>query len=134
MAFSQLNGISLCSLVTINGMSRNATSEFMGQTQGISCGKDPILSDGPVVSREEICLGVLDRTPTVGVKFVGGGVPGFVGARSVITSTDGACSGASKLPPGWYVFFGPNGPGYDGYQIVQMDGNSSCYPATVTGC
>ena len=134
MAFSQLNGISLCSLVTINGMSRNATSQFMGQTQGISCGKDPILSDGPVISREEICSGVLDRDPTGGVDFVHNDVPGNLDTKSIITSTDGVCSGASKLPPGWYVFFGPNGPGRDGYQIVQMDGNSSCFPATVTGC
>ncbi len=134
MAFSHLNGVALCDWVTINGMSRNATNTIIGQTQGVTCGKDPILSDGPVVSRDVICTGILDREPTGGVDFVHNDVPGNLDTKSIITSTDGVCNGASKLAVGWYVFFGPQGPGYDGYQVVQMDGNGSCLPADVTGC
>ncbi len=134
MAFSQLNGVALCDWVTINGMSRNATNTIIGQTQGVTCGKDPILSDGPTVSREVICTDILEREPSGDVKFVTNiGEAGNLGARSVL-STDGVCSVGTKLPVGWYVFFGENGPGYDGYQIVEMDGRSSCMPATITTC
>ena len=134
MAFSQLNGIALCNLVTINGISRNATNQFIGQTQGVSCSHEPILTGGPEITKADICTNVLDRSPSGTIKYTDFGAPGTISGRSKITSSSGACSGANKLPIGWYVFFGPDGPGYTGYQIIEMDGSSSCFPATVTGC
>ena len=135
MAFSSFNGIALCNMVTINGISRNASNQIIGQTQGVGCSHEPILGDGPTVSREVICTGVLDREPSGGVKFATNtGAPGSLDTRSILTDTVGVCSGASKLPVGWYVFFGPDGPGYDGYQILEMDGDGSCMPNTVTTC
>ena len=131
MAFSQLNGIALCDVVTINGISRNASNKILGQTQGVGCSHEPIVTDGPEVSREEICTDILQREPTGSVKFTDFGAPGNIAARSQLTDVDGACSGGSKLPVGWYVFFGPDGPGYDGYQIIEMDGRADCLPKAI---
>ena len=133
MGFNVINGINICNLVTINGISRNATDQFIGQTQGISCTHQPILSDNPLPTKAAACLGVLDREPAGGVKY-SNVPPGSLTIKSVITTTTGACIAATELPVGWYVIFGPNGPGENGYQIAQFTGNSNCYPEVVTDC
>ena len=137
MAFSSKNGIALCNIVAFNGISRNATNQLIGQTQGVGCSHEPILSDGPLPTKEAICLNVLDREPDNNIKYSNALPPGQLTTKSIVTTTDGSCVPSSKLPTGWYVFFGPEGPGYDGYQIAQFTGGGEgggCYAATVTDC
>ena len=105
MAFSSFNGIALCNMVTINGLSRASSNQILGQTQGVSCTREPIVTDGPAVDIDTICTDVLDREPSGPVKYTTVGEPGGLSVRSVLTDTDAAC-GANKLTPGWYVFFG----------------------------
>jgi len=132
MAFSSKNGVEMCDIVSFNNISRAGTSSICGITQGVSCDREPIITDGPALTKELICADILDAEPTGGSKFSTEGAPGSVTLSSNIT-TSNAESGGNALPIGWYVFWGPDGPGYEGYQIVRTDG-VSCNPVEITTC
>ena len=119
MAYSKINAIELCNVVSINSISRDGTNKFLGQTKGLSCTREPIVSDGPV---------------TGDVKFSTDGAPGDVKSDALLTKGDSLCSPETKLEEGWYIFFGEFGEGYDGYQIINMDGSADCKPAEITTC
>jgi len=131
MAFSSKNGISMCDIASFNSISRDG-SKCLGITKGVSCTREPIITDGPVLTKDLICTDILDREPTGPIKFSTVGAPGVVNSESDLTITKGVC-GDNKLPLGWYVFWGKDGPGYEGYQIVRTDG-SDCKPAEITTC
>ena len=133
MAFSSKNGIGLCDTVSFNNISRAATSSICGITQGVSCTREPIITDGPVLTRDLICADILEREPTGGSRFSTDGAPGSVTLLSDITTTDEEPADGNKLAIGWYVFWGSDGPGYEGYQIVRTDGVSH-KPAEITTC
>jgi len=134
MAYSKINAIELCNVVSINSISRDGTNKFLGQTKGLSCTREPIVSDGPVLTKDIICTDPLDREPTGDVKFSTDGAPGDVKSDALLTKGDSLCSPETKLEEGWYIFFGEFGEGYDGYQIINMDGSADCKPAEITTC
>jgi len=123
MAFSSKNGVEMCDIASFNNISRDS-SECLGIIKGVSCTRDPIITDGPVLTKDLICADILDREPTGGAKFSTDGAPGLVTLLSDITTTDADPIEGNTLAIGWYVFWGSDGPGYEGYQVVRTDGVS----------
>ena len=54
----------------------------------------------------------------------------IVNINSDLTITKGVCSAGNRLPQGWYIFWGKEGPGYDGYQVAYLSG-SDCGATTL---
>ena len=106
MAFSSKNGIGLCDTASFNNLSRAGTSSICGITQGVSCTREPIITDGPVIDKPTLCENILSREPTGGLKSSTNGAPGDVKLDSILTKGNTLCSPATKLDTGWYVFWG----------------------------
>jgi|TARA_R110002167_G_scaffold44619_3_gene134113 hypothetical protein len=129
MSFSSKNGISMCDIASFNNISRDG-SKCLGLTKGVSCTKEPLVTDGPAETKAAICTDFRDRSPNGPIKFSGTGPPGIVNINSDLTITKGVCSAGNRLPQGWYIFWGKEGPGYDGYQVAYLSG-SDCGATTL---
>jgi len=133
MFFSSKNGVGLCDTASYNNLSRES-SNCNGINKGVTCLREPIVDSGPVIDKATLCDGILLRTPDGGIKSSTIGSPGHVALNSIITKVNTPCGSATSLPTGGYVFWGRKGPGYEGYQVINMDGSLDCQPAEITTC